>query len=186
MNLHFLAFGGILTTGSVRFIALRLRIIPCTPLCVVTIASLCVHTTSVFFDTVSPFFIFPNTPTLTIACAFGLEVRVATRFLTTGSLFIHVVFAIILQVPDREGLLQSPERLLSQFDAQGIPSIIATDILSLCINEAPGDWGAQGIEWFDRRWDLQFSGVHHPEVALAVDDTRSHTGRLPALHGINE
>lgn len=90
------------------------------------------------------------------------------------------VFAIILQVPNREGLLQSPKELLSQFNEQSIPSVIATDILSLCINDAPGNWGAHVCVGSSQRFGVPmgYGGPHAAFLATKEEYRRQVPGRI--------
>ncbi|MEM8916897.1 MAG: aminomethyl-transferring glycine dehydrogenase, partial [Pseudomonadota bacterium] len=91
--------------------------------------------------------------------------------------------AVVMQYPDTLGGFEDPTALVEAAKAVGAVVIVATDPLSLCLIEPPGEWGADIVVGSAQRFGVPigFGGPHAAYVATSEALTRSLPGRLVGL-----
>jgi len=90
------------------------------------------------------------------------------------------VFGALLQVPDTEGALPDVRNLVKRVHDRGGLVVVATDLLFLCLHEAPGEWGADIAIGNSQRFGvpLGFGGPHAAFMAVREELKRRLPGRL--------
>ncbi|MCL4139858.1 UNVERIFIED_CONTAM: hypothetical protein GTU68_032473 [Idotea baltica] len=113
----------------------------------------------------------------TRAEGFGIEVVVANpaEFEVNDS-----VFAAIVQYPNANGEINNFEALANQLHEQGSFLIVAADLMSLALLEAPGVWGADVVVGSAQRFGVPmgFGGPHAAYFATNESFLRMIPGRI--------
>lgn len=134
-------------------------------------------------------YIFPQTLAVlkTRAEHLGIEVETlnldSSHRLTTDDREIKDYFALILQYPNAIGEVCDYSRLTSEFQSIGAKVIASSDLLSLCLVKAPGEWGADITVGSSQRFGvpLGFGGPHAAYMACTEEFMRLIPGRIIGL-----
>jgi glycine dehydrogenase len=113
----------------------------------------------------------------TRADAVGIEVVVAdlSAGLPPGELS-----GVLLQFPGGSGRVWDPRSLVEEAHERGAAVVVAADLLSLCLLEAPGAWGADVVVGSTQRLGvpLFYGGPHAGYMAVRAGLERQLPGRL--------
>jgi len=92
----------------------------------------------------------------------------------------NTVAAVIVQLPDTNGVLSDPSSLVASAKAAGALVIVSADPLSLVLLEAPGNWGADICVGSIQRFGVPLGngGPHAAYMAVTEKLTRLLPGRL--------
>ncbi len=116
----------------------------------------------------------------TRAEAVGIEVKVmpASEFIIDDS-----VFAALVQYPDERGSIVNYAELAAQLHAQDSFLIVAADLMSLALLQAPSEFGADVVVGNSQRFGVPmgFGGPHAAYFATTEDFLRLLPGRIIGL-----
>ena len=89
-------------------------------------------------------------------------------------------FAVLLSYPDTFGAINDYRSFTKQAKQQDIRTVVATDLLALCLLEAPGNWGADIVIGNSQRFGMPmgFGGPHAAFFAGRDTDKRLFPGRI--------
>ena len=89
-------------------------------------------------------------------------------------------FGILLQYPTSSGYIEDYSAIVKKAHANGSLVIVATDLLSLCLLEPPGEWGADLVIGNSQRFGVPmgFGGPHAAFMATRQKYKRNLPGRL--------
>ena len=92
-------------------------------------------------------------------------------------------FAILIQYPSSRGEVSDIEPVLRKAAADGIKTIVVTDLLSLCLLKSPGEMGADVAVGSSQRFGvpLFFGGPHAAFFATKNEYVRLIPGRIVGL-----
>ncbi|MCR9144533.1 MAG: aminomethyl-transferring glycine dehydrogenase [bacterium] len=90
------------------------------------------------------------------------------------------VFAVLLQYPDRHGLVLNPVDVTAALRAKEIRVVFAADLLALCVLKSPGEFGADVVVGNSQRFGVPmgYGGPHAAYFATRDEFKRSMPGRL--------
>ncbi|MEQ9362849.1 MAG: glycine dehydrogenase (aminomethyl-transferring), partial [Leptospirales bacterium] len=90
------------------------------------------------------------------------------------------VFAVLIQYPDRHGLVQDPGALTAALRDKEIRVVFAADLLALCLLKSPGEFGADVVVGNSQRFGVPmgYGGPHAAYFATRDEFKRSMPGRL--------
>lgn len=111
----------------------------------------------------------------TRAKAIGVEIRMLSEGVDA-----EAAFGVLVQYPGSTGEITSFEALAEQFHSSGAYVAVATDLLSLCLLQAPGDLGADVAVGSAQRFGvpLGYGGPHAGFIATKEALVRALPGRL--------
>ena len=89
-------------------------------------------------------------------------------------------FGVLLQSPNKEGLISDYSPLMAQVEELGIKTVVASDLLALCLMKPPGEWGADVVVGSTQRFGVPmgFGGPHAGFFATKDDYKRNIPGRI--------
>ncbi|MGE0763680.1 MAG: aminomethyl-transferring glycine dehydrogenase, partial [Bdellovibrionales bacterium] len=123
--------------------------------------------------------VFPQTLEVlrTRAEPLGIKLEVGTL---SAAHFTEQTFALLLQYPGANGAVTDPTPILKKAQAAGVLSIVATDLLSLCLLKAPGEMGADVVVGSSQRFGVPmgFGGPHAAFLATKEEFKRLMPGRI--------
>ena len=92
-------------------------------------------------------------------------------------------FSALVQYPDSRGEIPDIEPFLKEAGSQNIKTIVATDLLSLCLLKPPGEMGADVVTGSSQRFGLPlfFGGPHAAFFATRNKYARLVPGRIVGL-----
>ena len=92
-------------------------------------------------------------------------------------------FAAFIQYPNSQGTIADLESFLKKMAAQNIKTVVATDLLSLCLLKPPGEMGADVVVGTSQRFGvpLFFGGPHAAFFATRNKYARLIPGRIVGL-----
>ena len=113
----------------------------------------------------------------TRAAPLGIDVRVVDDEAVRGA---SDVFGVLLQYPHTTGEIVDPSAQIAALKAQGIPVVIAADLLALTLLKPPGELGAQIAVGTTQRFGMPMGcgGPHAAYIAVADEMKRTLPGRL--------
>ncbi len=90
------------------------------------------------------------------------------------------VFGILVQYPNRQGALWNCEELIKKANDANCPSVVAVDLLSLCLLKPPGEFGAHIVVGNSQRFGVPmgFGGPHAAFFATREEYKRLMPGRI--------
>ena len=99
---------------------------------------------------------------------------------TTKAITFENAFGMIIQTPDKFGQIQTPERLIQTAKKQQCPTILITDIMSLILLKAPGDYEADIAVGSTQRFGIPmgYGGPHAAFIATTKELSRKLPGRI--------
>lgn len=113
----------------------------------------------------------------TRADAIGVQVRVGAvkDLLNSGD-----GFALVIQYPAANGALENIEPLIAQAKSKGLVSIVASDLLALCLVKSPGEMGADIVVGSAQRFGVPmgFGGPHAAFLSTREEFKRQIPGRI--------
>ena len=101
------------------------------------------------------------------------------------------VFAVMIQYPSRSGTIRNYSELVKKVHANGSLVIVIADLMSLCLLEAPGSWGADIVIGNSQRFGVPmgYGGPHAAFISTKDKLKRNLPGRLIGVskdsHGNN-
>lgn len=114
------------------------------------------------------------------AQARGIEVKVedASRLRCDDT-----VFGVLLQYPGTDGVVVDYRGLCEQAQAAGAMTIVASDLLALCLLTPPGEWGADIVVGSSQRFGVPmgYGGPHAAFFATRDEYKRLLPGRIIGL-----
>lgn len=89
-------------------------------------------------------------------------------------------FGALLQYPAKNGNIPAYANFVNQSHAAGLHVVVAADILSLALLDAPGNWGADAVVGTTQRLGIPmgFGGPHAAYFATREEFKRSIPGRI--------
>ena len=92
-------------------------------------------------------------------------------------------FAALIQYPNSQGNIENAEPFLKKMSSQGIKTIVAADLLSLCLLKPPGEMGADVVVGSSQRFGIPlfFGGPHAAFFATRNKYARLIPGRIVGL-----
>lgn len=124
--------------------------------------------------------VFPQTLDVlkTRAVPFGIELEVVD--LPNADVTANDVFGIFFQYPNNSGGIRDWSALVAAAKENGVFSACATDLLSLTLLTAPGDWGTDVVVGTTQRFGVPmgYGGPHAAFFATRDDYRRSIPGRI--------
>ena len=107
----------------------------------------------------------------------GIKVIVGSP---SADLAAHEVFGALLSYPASSGAIADHRNVAAALRAQGAFVVVASDLLALCLLEAPGAWGADAVVGSAQRFGvpLGFGGPHAGFLATTDAHKRALPGRL--------
>ena len=92
-------------------------------------------------------------------------------------------FAALIQYPNSQGNISDVEPFLKKMAAQGIKTVVAADLFSLCLLKPPGEMGADVVVGSSQRFGvpLFFGGPHAAFFATKNKYARLIPGRIVGL-----
>ena len=118
----------------------------------------------------------------TRAAPLGIEVKVVAVAQLNSALASEAdsVFSVLLQYPGTYGEVHDFAELASSIKQAGAMTIVAADLLSLTVLDAPGEWGADIVVGSAQRFGVPmgFGGPHAAFMATTDKHKRSLPGRL--------
>ena len=89
-------------------------------------------------------------------------------------------FGYLVQYPNNEGAIENYSDLAIKIHAIGAGLVVATDLLSLCLLQAPGEWGADIVVGNSQRFGvpLGYGGPHAAFFATQKHLERQIPGRI--------
>ncbi len=123
--------------------------------------------------------VFPQTLDVlrTRATPIGIELRVGKVDEFT---FDERVFGMLLQYPGGDGRVTNLQPLIERAKQAGVYTCVATDLLALCLLEAPGAWGVDCAVGNSQRFGvpLGYGGPHAAFFATTDEFKRVIPGRI--------
>lgn len=118
--------------------------------------------------------------TKTRAEALGIGIEVGNAQSLEKSASLSQFFAVCVQYPDTQGMVNNWATLTQAVHGVGGMMVVAADILSLAILQAPGEWGADVVVGTTQRLGvpLGYGGPHAAFLATKDDFKRLMPGRL--------
>tara|TARA_B100000686_G_scaffold27124_1_gene26622 strand:+ start:726 stop:3533 length:2808 start_codon:yes stop_codon:yes gene_type:complete len=101
--------------------------------------------------------------------------------IVTGKIsFDEDTFGILLQYPTSSGYIEDYSTIVKEAHANGSIVVVATDLLSLCLLEPPGEWDADIVVGNSQRFGVPmgFGGPHAAFMATREKYKRNLPGRL--------
>ncbi len=101
--------------------------------------------------------------------------------IVTGKIsFDEDTFGILLQYPTSSGYIEDYSAIVKEAHANGSIVVVATDLLSLCLLEPPGEWDADIVVGNSQRFGVPmgFGGPHAAFMATREKYKRNLPGRL--------
>lgn len=94
--------------------------------------------------------------------------------------FSEDVFGCMMQYPDQKGEIADHTEIAKKANEANVPVAIATDLMSLVVLEAPGNWGADVVFGTSQRFGipLGFGGPHAAFFATTESYKRYIPGRI--------
>ncbi len=94
--------------------------------------------------------------------------------------FTEDIFAVVLQYPGKDGVVEDLTGLVKRANEAGIFVIVAADILSLALLTPPGEWGADVVVGSTQRFGIPmgFGGPHAAYFATKEAYKRQMPGRI--------
>ena len=123
--------------------------------------------------------VFPQTLAVLETRAFPLGITIEKGDVTDLS-SREDVFGAILQYPDNKGVVSDNKDWVASCHSQEIKVVVAADLLSLTLLEAPGEWGADVVVGNSQRFGvpLGFGGPHAGFFSTKEEFQRSIPGRI--------
>ena len=123
---------------------------------------------------------FPQTIEVLKTRASGLGIQVEVIEDWEQATLHENVFAVLVQYPDMEGKVSSFQKLADRVHENGSHLLVAADLLSLTLLEAPGTWGADIVFGSSQRLGvpLGFGGPHAAYFATKQEFLRMIPGRI--------
>lgn len=89
-------------------------------------------------------------------------------------------FAALIQYPNREGAISDHSQWVANAAAVGVKTIVATDLLALCLLVPPGEWGADVVVGNSQRFGVPmgYGGPHAGFFATREEFKRQIPGRI--------
>lgn len=89
-------------------------------------------------------------------------------------------FGMMLQYPDKEGAVRNYAELMKVAQENELKTVVASDLMALCLLEAPGDWGADVVVGNTQRFGVPmgYGGPHAGFFATREDYKRHIPGRI--------
>jgi len=89
-------------------------------------------------------------------------------------------FGILLQSPNKEGVISDYSPVMSQVEELNIKTVVASDLLALCLMKPPGEWGADVVVGNTQRFGVPmgFGGPHAGFFATKDEYKRNIPGRI--------
>ena len=114
------------------------------------------------------------------AQARGIEVKVVDATQMTCD---DTVFGVLLQYPGTDGAVVDYRGLCEQAHAAGAMTIVASDLLALCLLTPPGEWGADIVVGSSQRFGVPmgYGGPHAAFFATRDEFKRLLPGRIIGL-----
>ncbi len=114
------------------------------------------------------------------AQARGIEVKVVDA---TQMVCDDTVFGVLLQYPGTDGAVVDYRGLCEQAHAAGAMTIVASDLLALCLLTPPGEWGADIVVGSSQRFGVPmgYGGPHAAFFATRDEFKRLLPGRIIGL-----
>ena len=102
------------------------------------------------------------------------------KIITGNSKFDDDTFGILLQYPTSSGYIEDYSTIVKEAHANDCIVIVATDLLSLCLLQPPGEWGADIVIGNSQRFGVPmgFGGPHAAFMATRKKYKRNLPGRL--------
>ncbi|MDR0587987.1 MAG: aminomethyl-transferring glycine dehydrogenase [Burkholderiales bacterium] len=125
--------------------------------------------------------VFKHTRDVIETRAAPLNIKVVTGALNEAA---HSgAFAVLLQYPDTHGAVHEYQALVEELHQKNIKVIVAADLLSLAVLEAPGNWGADIVVGSAQRFGVPmgYGGPHAGFLATKDAYKRSMSGRLVGI-----
>ncbi|HLP10772.1 MAG TPA: aminomethyl-transferring glycine dehydrogenase [Flavobacteriales bacterium] len=123
--------------------------------------------------------VFPQTIDVVITRAnpLGIEVKIVPQ---ADIKFDANVFGVLLQYPNRYGSANDYAAFAEKAKAAGVFIAVATDLLSLALLKAPGEWGADVVVGNSQRFGVPmgYGGPHAAFFACKEDFKRLIPGRI--------
>ena len=123
--------------------------------------------------------LFPQTLEVLRTRANPLEIELVqgdeTQFVPTAE-----YFAALVQYPSASGEIRDLRSLTSQCKTQGVMTIVAADLMALCLLTPPGEWGADVVVGTSQRFGVPFGfgGPHAGYLATKDELKRMIPGRI--------
>ncbi|MCU0430767.1 MAG: aminomethyl-transferring glycine dehydrogenase [Cytophagaceae bacterium] len=124
--------------------------------------------------------VFPQTIDVLITRAEPLGWKVEVKDITSSDLENPEVFALMLQSPDRDGVLHDFSDLIAEAHRQSLTVCVASDLLALTLVKSPGEMGADVVVGSAQRFGVPmgFGGPHAGFFATSEEYKRNLPGRL--------
>ena len=89
-------------------------------------------------------------------------------------------FGVLIQSPNKEGVISDYSPLMTQAEELEIKSVVASDLLALCLMTPPGEWGADVVVGSTQRFGVPmgYGGPHAGFFATKGDYKRHIPGRI--------
>lgn len=89
-------------------------------------------------------------------------------------------FGILLQSPNKEGVISDYSPIMTRAEELEIKTIVASDLLALCLLRPPGEWGADVVVGSSQRFGVPmgFGGPHAGFFATKDEYKRHIPGRI--------
>jgi len=89
-------------------------------------------------------------------------------------------FGVLIQSPNKEGVISDYSPLMTQAEELEIKSVVASDLLALCLMTPPGEWGADVVVGSSQRFGIPmgYGGPHAGFFATKDDYKRHIPGRI--------
>lgn len=89
-------------------------------------------------------------------------------------------FGVLVQYPDKEGRVVNHKAACEALKARNVRMVVASDLLALCMLEAPGHWGADVVVGNSQRFGVPvgFGGPHAGFFATREEFKRNLPGRI--------
>ena len=125
----------------------------------------------------------PQTLEVTRTRAWPIDIEVVEfdpRDATVGEQLDDSVIGIVFQYPSTEGLVHAPRGLARRAHDVGALVVVAADLLSLALLEAPASWGADVVVGSTQRFGMPmgFGGPHAAYFATKEEYKRQVPGRI--------
>ncbi|MEQ9186255.1 MAG: aminomethyl-transferring glycine dehydrogenase [Cryomorphaceae bacterium] len=89
-------------------------------------------------------------------------------------------FGMLLQSPNKEGLISDYSPIMTSAEELGVKTVVASDLLALCLMRPPGEWGADVVVGSTQRFGVPmgFGGPHAGFFATRDEYKRNIPGRI--------
>ncbi len=89
-------------------------------------------------------------------------------------------FATLIQSPNKEGVISDYSPLMARAEDLGIKTVVASDLLALCLMRPPGEWGADVVVGSSQRFGVPmgYGGPHAGFFATKDEYKRNIPGRI--------